>query len=54
MKRINDCLDDLSTETVRRWFRKMRLYEDAYRGGASSETILKEVAKLKKRKKSHR
>eukprot|EP01084_Bolivina_argentea_P006784 12829_1 len=52
--RINLCLDKIPVATIRKWFRKMRRYEDAYNGGATCIDILKQVEQLKKQKNHHR
>ena len=36
------------------WFRKMRRFEDAYNGGATTQNILEQVEELKRVRKRHR
>eukprot|EP01083_Nonionella_stella_P240622 841064_1 len=55
MERINHCLDTIPVERIRKWFRKNRLYEDAYYDPTTSaENILERVKALKKARNQHR
>eukprot|EP01084_Bolivina_argentea_P281871 482369_1 len=52
--KINHCLDTIPLLRIRRYFRKMRRFEDAYIGGATSQNVLDKVEQLKKEKRQHR
>ena len=54
MQLIHHCLDNIPMDTIRKYFRKVRLFEDAYRAGATSDNVLERVKLLKQTKISHR
>eukprot|EP01084_Bolivina_argentea_P281874 482374_1 len=54
MIKIHHCLDIIPLDRIRRYFRKMRRFEDAYIGGATSQNVLDKVEQLKKEKRQHR
>lgn len=54
MAKLHWCMNKIPLSTIRKYFRKQRLFEDCYRTGATAGNIYEEVLKLKKTKTRHR